>query len=139
MYSEKWLCKKILNRLHYTMKNMSSAEKMLLEKRPPQDVFCQLRAAQGGIKKILEDIFDEACRKDLTQRINRLLQCHDLTAEQAETLTGIRKQIGACTINKLLRLEIKVKNIERHFLFLGLQCISFFNELLQNPLPLLLS
>ena len=134
MYSERWLVRKLENYIGYTIGNLKAAKKMLRKKCPPQHVFCQLRSAEANLAENISKIFDEANRKDLTNRINRLLNRKNLSPESAETLTGIQKQLGKASVKQLLRFEKTVKKMEQLFCwFLFLQT-DFLEPLLQNPL-----
>ncbi len=134
MYSERWRVRKIINRCHYTMKNLLKAEEMLKQGRPAQDVYCQLRAAQGGIQKILDKPFTDANRVDINNRINKLFEQENLSPESAETLTGIQKQLGKAPVKQLLRFEKTVKKMEQLFCWLLFLQTDFLEPLLQNPL-----
>src|SRR4051812_41912667 len=105
MYSERVLCRKIKNELSYALAHVIKSKQMLAEKRPPQDIFCQVRAAQGGIKKIIDDLFFEAVYKNVTMRINALLASPHLSDEQAETLMDIQKVLAGADAKKLLRMD----------------------------------
>ena len=134
MYSERRLVQEIRNYLGYAKGNLQAARKMLRGKRSPFDVYCQLRSAEvnfveNGLKK-----FDEANRKDLTTRINRLLNRKNLPPESAETLTGIQEQLGQASVKQLLRFEKAVKKIEQLFCWLLFLQTDFLEPLLQNPL-----
>ena len=116
MYSEKRLCKETLQQLRCTMKNISSVESMILEKRPAKEVYYQLLAAKGGLKKIEEKLFPEMIKTDLNARINRLLGDGRLSPEHAETLTHIQSQINTCTVEELLNLVLAQREVEEQFL-----------------------
>ncbi len=75
------------------MAHLHKADNMIIEKRDPYDVYCQLRAVEGSIQKIIYKFFDEALRKDLIVHINRLLEGDKLCDKQAETLADIREKI----------------------------------------------
>jgi hypothetical protein len=95
------------------MSHLKKAEEMMMEKRPPQDVFCQFRAAEGDLHKIIYLLLTDALRRELTANINRLLEHDSLTAEQAETLISIRKKTDAKDVKKLFRLISEVDKIEK--------------------------
>lgn len=89
---------------------------MILEKRPTKEVYYQLLAAIGGLKRIEEKLFPEMIKTDLNARINRLLGDGRLSPKHAETLTHIQSQINTCTVEELLDLVLAERGVEEQFL-----------------------
>jgi hypothetical protein len=116
MYSEKRLCKELLKQLRCSTKSIIRAEKMMLDKRPAQDVYYQFKATLGGLKKIEEQLFPEIMRADLNKRTNRLLSDGRLCHEHTEALTHIQKQISRCPATELFALLRSICHIEQEFL-----------------------
>ena len=139
MYNDRKLIREIENYLGYTIGNLTAAKKMLRNKRPAHDVFCQLKSGKANLdKNVLENFFD-ANRLDLNERINRLLQNKNLDQQSAETLTGIQKQISKADMKQLKCFSKTVSKIEQLFFWLLVLQTDFFDLLLQNPLGAFLS
>lgn len=132
MYSERAQCRKIKNQLNYSIAHLKKALEKLLQKCAPQDVYCQLRAAEGGINKINNTLLKEALITDLAVRINRLQDTKPLSAESAETLAGIQKKMHKVQTKQLLKLELLVRGIEGLYFFFLFLDINFLEPLLQN-------
>ena len=112
MHLEKWICRPIKNQLNYSGAHLNKAREMLLAKSPPEDVYCQLKALEGGIKKTIYTLLPDALRQDLIIRIHRLLNTKPICPEQVETLKGIQKELSTQDPKKLLRLGRELTKFE---------------------------
>lgn len=134
MYLERRLVKIMENSLGYAIGNLKAAKKMLRDKRPAHDVFCQLNSGKVNLdKNVLENFFD-ANRRDLNLRINKLFEQENLSPESAETLAYIQKQISKADMKELKCFSKTIHKIEQLFFWLLLWQADFFELLLRNPL-----
>jgi len=77
----------IKKRLHHIKGQLDGVEKMMGNKRNPNDILTQFKAIEGALQKAIYDVLDENLRKELAERIARMVDtcpgnCQDAPAIQ---------------------------------------------------------
>jgi DNA-binding FrmR family transcriptional regulator len=86
--------KTILKRLHYVQGQLRGIEKMIVEDRPLNDIFAQLRAAEEGIHKAVHEVFAEQLKKRLAEILSQRLAACPGNCSDAERLRFTRQQFA---------------------------------------------
>ncbi len=86
--------KTILKRLHYVQGQLRGIEKMIVDDRPLNDIFAQLKAAEEGIRKAVHDVFEEQLKKRLAEILSERLAACPGNCSDAERLRFTRQQFS---------------------------------------------
>jgi DNA-binding FrmR family transcriptional regulator len=104
--------KDLKKRLHYLKGQIDGIERMLDDGRDPNDIYIQFKAVEGALQKAIYVVLDDTLRKDLAQKIVKVVDACPGNCGDEDKIEYIRQEFPKLDLKKIARIISEIQAID---------------------------
>ncbi|GBD88209.1 hypothetical protein BMS3Abin03_02144 [bacterium BMS3Abin03] len=104
--------KTLKNHLHYLKGQVEGVEKMIDRDEDSNDIYIQFKAIEGTLHKTIYVLLEDILRKELAQKIVKVVNACPGNCEDAEKIEFVKKEFPKMQIKKVASIISEMDTIE---------------------------
>lgn len=105
--------KKLKKQLHFLKGQLEGIENMINDNRDFNEVFIQSKAVEGGVQKLIYDLLDNLLRKELAEKVVKVVNVCPGNCPDAEKIKVIHKEFPNMELKKVASIINEMEAIEK--------------------------
>lgn len=105
--------KKLKKQLHFLTGQLEGIERMIDNGRDSNEIYVQSKAVEGGVQRLIYDLLDNLLRKELAEKVVKVVNACPGNCPDAEKIKIIHKEFPDMELKKVASIINEMEVIEQ--------------------------